>query len=151
MLQGWRNLGPKIAKKTSLPNGLPSSLSFSLSLPPVATATPPMKLTSSSRPARAPLPPRQVTFLSPSASPSSSSPPSCRSACRRTRGGKWSPPFFSRSGRFWPSPDVWAGSGPDQRSREDCWAEISLTLLGWVQPSPHTLWYYVLYIIIFNI
>jgi hypothetical protein len=23
--------------------------------------------------------------------------------------------------------------------------------LGWVQPSPHILWYYVLYIIIFNI
>jgi hypothetical protein len=31
MLQGWRNLSPKLAKKTSLPNGLPSSLSFFLS------------------------------------------------------------------------------------------------------------------------
>jgi len=67
--------GSKDSQKTILPNNLPSLLSFSLSLPPAATTAPSAKPASLARPARAPPPPRQVTFLSPSASPSSSSPP----------------------------------------------------------------------------
>jgi hypothetical protein len=54
---------------------------------------------------------------------------------------------------LWPSPVVWARSGPDKNKRFFCWAEIGPTLLGLssaqlvgpAQPNPPNIIYYILY------